>query len=296
MQRDVADGYASAREEPVATLRIVSWNIENLGPWLRGGSHDLQAQWRRLGEPDALCLQEVRIRHSDTDAIEEMTHALPGFRCFHSLNRDRRNASFRGGRAYGVATYLRAGVRARQLGIDWDLEGRICATLLTSRRIALVNVYAVNGTSRPHWNHESGRVDGDRHAFKQTFMERLGRELAGAPFAGMKLVLTGDWNISRARIDVTPRLRTEEPHATARRRFNEEFMPSLDLVDVFRERNPETRAYTWFNKRSRHLDAARVDYALVSRSLVPRVDDVTIAGDPSARPGSDHAPVAIAII
>jgi exodeoxyribonuclease-3 len=246
-----------------------------------------------LGEPDALCLQEVRIRNSDADAIKAMKEALPGFRCFYSLNRDLRNASFRGGRAYGVATYLRVSMRARQIVFDWDLEGRICAVRLTSRRIALVNVYAVNGTSRPHWNQHTCRVERDRHAFKQAFIERLGRDLAGPPFAGMKLALTGDWNVSRTRADVTPRLRTEEPHATARRRFNDEFMTSLDLVDVFRERNPETRAYTWFNTRSRYLDAARVDFALLSRSLLPKVRDASIAADQTLRPGSDHAPISI---
>lgn len=106
-------------------------------------------------------------------------------------------------------------------------------------------------------------------------------------------MLIGDWNVSRASIDVTPRLRTEEPHATARRRFNEEFMPALDVVDAFRERNPKMRAYTWFNQRSRYLDAARVDYALVSRPMLPRVSESGTEEDASLRPGSDHAPVVL---
>ncbi|HJT98869.1 MAG TPA: exodeoxyribonuclease III [Rhodanobacteraceae bacterium] len=274
-------------------MRIVSWNIENLAPWLAGGSRDLVAQWRALGEPDVLCLQEVRVRAGDAPLVDAMEHALPGFRCFHSLNRDARNASFRGGRAYGVATYVRSGLRARHVPLAWDLEGRICATILAARRLAIVNVYAVNGTARPHWDHDAMRIAGDRHAFKQAFIERLRRELQGAPFAALAMILIGDWNVSRERIDATPRLRTEEPHATARRRFNEELMPSLDLVDVFRERNPDARAYTWINGRSRRLDAARVDYALVSRRLLARVADATIEADPALRPGSDHAPIAI---
>lgn len=177
----------------------------------------------------------------------------------------------------------------------WDLEGRICVTLLASRRCALVNVYAVNGTSRAHWNNERNAFEGDRHAFKQMFIERLGRELVQKPFEGLRLILVGDWNVSRARIDVTPRLRIEEPHATARRRFNDEFMTTLDLADVFRERNPEARAFTWFNRRARHPDAARVDYALVASELVPRVTDAEILSAPNLRVGSDHAPISIAI-
>jgi hypothetical protein len=41
-------------------LRIVFWNMENLGPWL-AGARATCAQSRRPGEPDAFCLQEVRI-------------------------------------------------------------------------------------------------------------------------------------------------------------------------------------------------------------------------------------------
>jgi exodeoxyribonuclease-3 len=271
-------------------MRIVSWNIENLARWLGGGPRDFVAQWRRLGEPDALCLQEVRIRSTDSDAIAAMERALPGFHCFHSLNRDPRNGAFRGGRAYGVATYLRAGIRARQIGMPSDREGRISALVLRSPRLALVNVYAVNGTARPHWDHDAGGFAGDRHMFKQRFIEQLGRALGVPPFAGMPLILAGDWNVSRAKIDATPRLRTEQPHATARRRFNDELMPSLDVVDVFREQHPDARAYTWFHPRAQtRLDAARVDFALASRALLPRLRS-GIEAAPDARAGSDHAP------
>jgi exodeoxyribonuclease III len=272
-------------------LRIVSWNIENLAPWLDDGPRDFAAQWRRLGEPAALCLQEVRIRASDAAAIAAMARLLPEFRCFHSLNRDPRNGAFRGGRAYGVVTYLREDVHARQVDFQWDREGRICALLLRSPDIALVNVYAVNGTARPHWDHVIEDFAGDRHAFKQRFIEQLGRELMEPPFADKPLILVGDWNVSRAKIDTTPRLRTEEPHATARRRFNDEFMPTLDVVDVFREQHPDARSYTWFNVRARtRLDAARVDFVLASRALMPRVQS-GIEAEPDVRPGSDHAPV-----
>jgi exodeoxyribonuclease-3 len=271
-------------------LHIVSWNIENLAPWLVG-ARDFAAQWRRLGEPDALCLQEVRIRAGDADAIAAMERILPGFRCFNSLNRDARNGGFRGGRAYGVATFLREDIDARQIAFPRDLEGRICALALRAPELALVNVYAVNGTARPHWDHERGAFAGDRHAFKQRFIEELGSALAEPPFAGKPLVLAGDWNVSRAKIDTTPRLRTEEPHATARRRFNDELMPKLDVVDVFREQHPDARAYTWFHPRARtRLDAARVDFVLASRALLPRLR-TGIDADPDARPGSDHAPV-----
>ena len=278
-------------------LRLVSWNIENLARWLGDDGPSLAAQLARLGAPDVLCLQEVRIRPVDAELVARMRSALPGYACQYALNSDPKNGGFRGGRAYGVATYVRETLDPVALTFDWDREGRACLSHLRAAGITVGNVYAVNGTSRPHWDHEHDAVHGDRHAFKQAFIARLGRELATLQAHGLPLLLAGDWNVSRSRIDTTPRLRTEEPHATARRRFNEEFVDGLDLVDVFRECHPDTRAYTWFNKRARggRLDAARVDFVLASGALAPRVIACGIDETPDARPGSDHAPFWVAL-
>jgi len=272
-------------------LRVVSWNIENLARWLGDDGPRLRDRLEALGTPDVLCLQEVRIRPQDTELLARMHAALPGYACHAALNRDPKNGGFRGGRAYGVASYVREALAPVVLAFDWDREGRVVLTHLRDAGITIGNVYAVNGTPRPHWDHERDAVSGDRNAFKQAFIARLGDELATLQAHGMPLLLAGDWNVSRSRIDTTPRLRTEEPHATARRRFNEEFIGGLDLVDVFRERHPDTRAYTWFNKRARRLDAARVDFVLASRALVPQVVDCGIDEEAGARPGTDHAPV-----
>lgn len=276
----------------MAALRLVSWNIENLAPWLDDAS-DMAAQHARLGTPDVLCLQEVRIRPHDVALVERMRHALPGYTCQFALNRDPNNGAFRGGRAYGVATYVREDLAPVALTFDWDREGRACISHLPALNITIGNVYAVNGTSRPHFDHERGAVHGDRHAFKQAFIARLGEECSALQARGLRLLLAGDWNVSRTRLDTTPRLRTEEPHATARRRFNEEFIGGLDLVDLFRDRHPEARAYTWFNRRSRggRLDAARVDFVLASHALAVCVTATGIDETETARPGSDHAPL-----
>jgi exonuclease III len=64
------------------------------------------------------------------------------------------------------------------------------------------------------------------------------------------------------------------------------------VVDVFRHLHPELRKYTWFNRRTPPgaLDAARVDFALVSQTLLERVIDADILDEPEHRFGSDHAP------
>jgi exodeoxyribonuclease-3 len=282
-------------------LTIVSWNVENLAGYIQGPGEPLRGRpslgeiVATLGAPDVLCLQEIRIRPQDETLIASARAALPGYGCHLALNRDPENARFRGGRAYGVATYVRERLDAGHSVLAWDREGRVLITKLAAERIAIANVYAVNGTARPYYDHELGRVQGDRHAFKRSFNQRLMHACAELRQQGFQLVLIGDWNISREKIDTYPRLRTEEPHALARRLFNEEFIPGLQVVDAFRHLHPLERKYSWFARGSRpgSLDAARVDLALVSETLLPRLASAAILDDESLRFGSDHAPLRV---
>lgn len=277
-------------------MRIVSWNVESWAPWLdEGKERERRHLVEDLGVPDVLCLQEVRVRASDAALVARMDRALRGYVCHASLPRDPRNVRHRGGRAYGVATYVREPLRPGAGRIPaWDREGRVVITPLPEQGFTLVNVYLVNGTSRPYYDPDTGRPDGDRHAFKR----RLQRLLMDEARALGDVVIIGDFNVSRTKLDVHPRLRTEGPHALARKELGEIVIPALDAVDVFRELHPRAKKYTWFEKRAAalgRLDAARVDFALVSRGLAPRVTEADIDEEKANRFGSDHAPLWIEV-
>src|SRR5438552_14533159 len=146
---------------------------------------------------------------------------------------------------YGVATFVRESLGPfTHAEPEWDREGRALFTTFPERKIALVNVYAVNGTDKPYFDHELGRIRATRHEYKRRFNRKLMADCALMKEKGFELVLVGDWNISRTKLDVTPRLRTEAPHAKARKQFNETFMPALDVVDAFRELHPDAKKYT----------------------------------------------------
>ena len=278
------------------TLRLASWNIENLAPWLaEDDPAPLAPLVDGLGRPDVLCLQEIRVRPQDTELVRRMERAAPGYRCASSLARDPRNVTYRGGRAYGVATYVRDDVgRIASAAPAWDREGRALVTRLADLGLSVVNLYAVNGTSKPYWDHDRGAVVGDRHAFKRAVQDRL-FELARGLAADGPVILAGDWNVSRTRLDVHPRLRTEEPHATARAQL-EAHLAASGMVDVYRQLHPDERGYTWISRARPHrLDAARVDYAVVSAELAARVTDAAIVEPPLDRGRSDHRVVTVTV-
>ena len=260
-------------------MKVVSWNVENALRCIPA----LPKIVEELGSPEVICLQELRIRERDEQSISALIQALPGYRCHYSLPRDARNVTFRGGRMYGVATFVQGRWRAEMP--EWDLEGRVI--IVRKSGLAIVNVYAVNGTSKPYFD-GAGRVAGDRHQLKRRFQSSvmdLGHELRKSG----GVIMAGDWNVSRTAQDTHPRLRTEEPHARARAELNARMLAE-GFVDIWRERHPVERAYTWFNRRARGLDAARVDYVLVSSDLVARIRGADIL---DLLPWSDHAPVVV---
>jgi len=67
------------------------------------------------------------------------------------------------------------------------------------------------------------------------------------------------------------------------------------FVDTFRHFYPDTVKYSWwsyrFNSRAKNI-GWRIDYFLVSESLLPRVKDSFILNEYE---GSDHCPVGIII-
>jgi exodeoxyribonuclease III len=217
-----------------------------------------------------------------------MASALPGYHAHYSLNRDPQNARFRGGRAYGVVTYWKESLGPAIAAVpDWDREGRVVFSRFET--FAIANVYAVNGTSRPYFDHALGRFAGDRHAFKRCFQRMILEHAAKLS----PIILAGDWNVSQASIDTHPRLRTEEPHARARAEFRD--LVESRLVDVYRHLHPKAKGYSWFNRRSRTLDAARVDFLLVSKDLVPITTSARIFDDPRFRMHTDHAPIGLIV-
>jgi exodeoxyribonuclease-3 len=274
-------------------VRLVSWNVDGLSRLLGAdAAFALPTLHALFGAPDVLCLQEVRLRPSDRALIAAASAALPGFACGLSLCDDPNNGRFRGGRTYGVATYVREAWAPRWLARPaWDREGRVLACKIASRGLTIVNGYAPNGTAKPHFDHARAAIHGTRSDFKLTFQRAL-RDYV-RPHT-RELIMLGDWNVSRSARDVYPRLRNQAPHAAARAMWNDEVIAALGLIDVFRELHPELRAYTWFSRqaaRRGRLDAARVDYALVAQELRGRIVATGIEQEQALRLGSDHAPL-----
>ncbi|OAP59190.1 exodeoxyribonuclease III [Fonsecaea erecta] len=301
-------------------VRIFSWNVNGVGPLLQkplsfdpGSLSPLRSFLKRHRWPQLLCLQEVKISAKDVATQRHLHQAAnhghaagePTYTVHFSLPRDKYNATGFGGKVHGVASFLRddfaSGVRITQRP-GWDLEGRV---LIHEHEVGLViiNGYWVNGTSNPYRDPATGQISGTRHDHKLRFHQHMLEEVLQHEAEGRHVILIGDMNIARSRIDGHPNLRTSpRQHVENRADFNAKFFDEANGMrgnDIFRHMHGNTKKFT-YHPRGIAWGAScdRVDLIIVSHSLVDDLDAVTgtdILDSAPERGHSDHVPIWISV-
>ena len=287
----------------------------------------------------------------------------PQYDMHFNLPADLRNARGFGGKLYGVAAIIRKDFAHRYVQsireVPWDREGRVqiietkemsfpvttALALISSStlgetkpnvdqqheyeapgsgtKFALINIYAVNGTSNPYYNTCTGVKVGTRHDRKQAVHTELLFESHDLQRSGFQVVIAGDLNVARDKIDGHPNLRTF-PHqhvlnrldfntkfftnkviaeTSSKARFPRESAPSkkeliegFNGIDTFRRIHKSERRYSYY-PRNRPWGAScdRVDLIIASRSLVDSVTGAGICDNPRDRGPSDHCPIWVMI-
>ena len=254
-------------------MKIATWNVNSI-----------RARWERLtawleaNQPDILCLQELKVRqeHFPFDLLEELGYG----------------AAVYGQKTYnGVAILSRATSRDVRLGLDDEVDdpqARLISAEVADVRV--ISAYVPNGKE----------IGDEKYGYKLRWLARLLEHLARHHDPDEPLVLAGDFNVARADLDVH-----DEAAWQGSVLYNPEVIAAFDrllawgLVDVWREHNPDARAYSWWDYRGgafRRDRGLRIDYLLATRPLAERVCFSTI--DRAAREGkrpSDHVPVTMEV-
>lgn len=250
-------------------MKITTWNVNGIRAALGKGLDS----WIQSDQPDILCLQEIKAKP------EQLTASQKDFSGYNIVW----NPAERPGYS-GVATFLRESQVETKLGMDeprFDIEGRVIRTRHPG--FLLFNIYFPNG--------QRGQ---DRVDYKLDFYSHLLDLCDKLHTEGENIILTGDFNTAHHPIDLFHPKENEK---------NSGFLPEerewvdryLDhgFVDIYRLLYPERVQYTWWtyisNARQRNV-GWRIDYYLVSKSMVPRIKEVIIRDEVL---GSDHCPVTL---
>lgn len=322
------------------SMRIFSWNVNGITPFLQksitsffntsskaGASKDrvppasLRDFLRRHNWPAILLLQEVKIATKDMktqDAVRAAVNASnssltsnrePQYEAYFTLPNDPYNArGLRGsGKVYGVCSILRRDLRDKLdvnvRTVDWDSEGRVSVIELTSgeKKLAVFNIYAVNGTENPYRDPKTGVQRGTRHERKLVFHDLLSEESKKLENEGWDVLLGGDMNVAPDARDGYPKLRTvPHQHVLNRADFHDKLLQekesedSFNGVDVWRKMHEDERRYTYYSRgREWGTSCDRVDYFIAGRRAwdSSMITDSGILDTEAERGPSDHVPV-----
>lgn len=249
-------------------LRVASWNINSIRSRL-----EQVLFWIDTREPDVLLLQETKVEDA-LFPVEPFTE-----RGYHV-------------RAMGQKAFNGVAVVSRPEPVVLS-KGFSSGFLSDQKRVlqvgvagmTLINVYVPNG----------GDPSLDRFRDKLAFLEHLAAELKAQP-AGEPLLVAGDFNVAPGDDDVVDPAAMEGHicfHPEERARFRA--LLETGMVDLFREFNPDGKAFSWWDYREasfRRDVGMRLDHILVTPGLAGMAESCTIDREPRGwiKP-SDHAPV-----
>ena len=250
-------------------MKLISWNVNGI----RAIAQKNFIRSVQELDPDVLCLQEIK---AEGDIVANIAEGLRGYVPFA-------NPAAKKGYS-GTALFCKKeplAVEKGPLDEPFNDEGRIqCADF---GPFFLVNVYVPNsgqGLKRLEY----------RQTWDAAFLEYL-RGLNGQK----PVIVCGDMNVAHRPID----LKNDKSNYNKTAGYTQVEIDGMDrlqeagFLDIYRERHPETVAYTYwsyrFKARERNV-GWRIDYFLITAELKDQVASVDIY--PQYQ-GSDHCPIGL---
>ncbi len=250
-------------------MNLVSWNVNGIRAIVKKDFFDSIGDFRW----DVLCLQETKAQNHEVAKVLEPLDGVNEY--YNAADKKGYSSTAILSKSEPEAVFFDMGVE------EHDKEGRIICADYGS--FYLVNVYVPNSGQ--------GLVRLDyRKQWDSDFLSFLKDKEKLKP-----VVVCGDFNVAHRSID----LKNDKANYNKTAGYTQVEIDGMDnfikagFVDSFRLFHPEEVAYSYWsyrmNARAKNV-GWRIDYFLVSESLVPHVKSASILPQYF---GSDHCPVSL---
>jgi exodeoxyribonuclease-3 len=258
----------------VPAVRLVTWNVNSLKARL-----PRVLEFLEMHAPDVVCLQETK---AEAAAFPLLELEAAGYQAVHHS----------AGRWAGVAVLARTESGVQEAGHGLPGEPDAAEARWVEARVAetrVISTYVINGRS----------LDSPLFADKLHFLGAVADRVAELREAGERVVLAGDFNVTRDDRDVyDAEAFVGGTHVTEEERAAlEEILSRGGLVDAYRHLHDEPGDvhFTWWDYRAGNFHKGlglRIDYVLVSEALAGSLTACHIERDfrKGTKP-SDHAPL-----
>lgn len=249
-------------------MKIYSWNVNGIRAVDNKGELD---NFFNTYDPDILCIQETK---AQKEQIYEKLMQREGYYAY-CMDATRKGYS-------GVLVYTKTEpISVRNCGDVYDDEGRYIE--LEFEGFTLINCYFPNSQDK-----------GKRVDYKIAFNEMLQSRTNELTKSGVKVIVTGDYNVAHNEIDLkNPKTNTKNAgFLPEERAWMTRFLES-GMIDTFRFLYPDEIKYSWWSYRfqAREKNTGwRIDYFCINEALKDNLIDAKIHNEVY---GSDHCPVSI---
>lgn len=264
-------------------MKLYSWNVNGIRAVINKGEF---FKFIESESPDILCLQETKAERN------QVIIDLPDYQEFWN------SAEKKGYSGTAIFTKIKPlrvlydftdtiskkyGPISDKYG-DPTKEGRMISAEFD--KFWVITVYTPNSKA------DLSRIPLRHKQWDVTFLEHV-KELEKTK----PVLVCGDFNVAHHEIDLAnPKANIGKHGFTDEERQGFDNFEKNGLIDIYRIKNPnKTDAYTWWshwaNARARNV-GWRIDYWLVSQSLIPKIIDARIHTDIY---GSDHCPISVDI-
>ncbi|WP_410004824.1 exodeoxyribonuclease III [Aequorivita nionensis] len=252
-------------------MKIISWNINGVRAITK---KDFFGDFSNM-DPDIICFQETKAQDDEVKtALSKITH-------YHQYYN---SAARKGYSGVAVLSKKEPVAVTYDMGVaEHDNEGRVIC--LEFETFFLVNVYV------PNSGQQLERLD-YRKTWDDDFRNYLINLKKSKP-----VILCGDLNVAHRPID----LKNDKANYNKTAGYTQIEIDGMDnllnagFVDTYRHFHPDIVAYTYWSYRfkARERNSGwRIDYFLVSESLLEKIKNVAIL---SEYYGSDHCPIQLEI-
>ena len=252
-------------------MKIISWNVNGIRAVAKKSFFESVNKMA----PDILCLQETKAQDHE---VEDTLASIPNY------NKHYNSANTKGYSGTALLSKIVPLGLAMDMNVsEHDTEGRIQSAEYDN--YFLVNVYV------PNSGQQLDRLD-YRKQWDADFLKYLKNLEKTKP-----VIACGDFNVAHRPID----LKNDKSNYNKTAGYTQIEIDGMDnfmkagFVDSFRHLHPDAVEYTYWSYRfkSRERNTGwRIDYFLISRSLVDRIKSVDILSDYF---GSDHCPISLEI-
>ena len=252
-------------------MKIISWNINGVRAITKKDFFDDFSNM----DPDIICFQETKAQD------DEVKTALSKITQYHQYYNSAERKGYSG---VAVLSKMEPMAVTYDMGVaEHDNEGRVIC--LEFEAFFLVNVYV------PNSGQQLERLD-YRKTWDDDFRSYLINLKKSKP-----VILCGDLNVAHRPID----LKNDKANYNKTAGYTQIEIDGMDnllnagFVDTYRHFHPDRVAYTYWSYRfkARERNSGwRIDYFLVSESLLEKIKNVAIL---SEYYGSDHCPIQLEI-